>query len=224
MTAMKRTIDLAGALCGLLISAPLWGLIALAIRLLDGGPVFFRQERMGRDGVFRIWKFRTMRAAAGAPITTGDDARITPIGRWLRRCKLDELPQLLNVAIGEMSLVGPRPELPRFVADYTPEQRTLLRYLPGITDPASLHYRDEAALLSAAGDPIRTYQEQILPEKLRISLAYARRATVWTDLGVLLMTVRLVLSGTPVAGSPHSPRLAPLPHASSKEPFDVPTP
>ena len=221
MTGMKRTIDLAGALLGLLVSAPLWGLIALAIRLQDGGPVFFRQERVGRDGIFRIWKFRTMRAAAGAPITAGHDARITPIGRWLRRCKLDELPQLLNVAAGEMSLVGPRPELPRFVAGYTPEERTLLHYRPGITDPASLRFRDEAALLRTATDPIRTYQEHILPQKLRISLAYARRATVWTDLGVLLSTVRILLPGAGPAAA-HSPRRSPVPHAPPKEPFDVP--
>jgi lipopolysaccharide/colanic/teichoic acid biosynthesis glycosyltransferase len=166
----------------------------MLIKLDDGGAVFFRQVRVGRDGrLFRVWKFRTMIANAeqrGGPLTVGEDPRTTRIGRWLRRSKLDELPQLFNVLAGEMSLVGPRPEVPRYVALYSPDQRRVLDLVPGITDPASIVYRHESDLLARAPDPERHYIAVIMPEKIRINLAYAARATWWTDLVVVLDTLR----------------------------------
>jgi lipopolysaccharide/colanic/teichoic acid biosynthesis glycosyltransferase len=195
MTATKRTVDLLGASLGLLLLAPILGLVALAIVLDDGGPLFFRQVRVGEGGLpFRIWKFRTMRPAAGAPITIGADTRITRVGRWLRRYRLDELPQLLNVLTGTMSLVGPRPEVPEFVAAYTASERELLRYRPGMTDPASLQFRNEAAILDRMADPVHGYRIQVLPLKLATSLGYAHRATTWSDLRVLMATALAVIA------------------------------
>jgi Sugar transferases involved in lipopolysaccharide synthesis len=198
MTVAKRLMDLAGATVGLALSWPLLLLIAAAIRLGDGGPVFFRQTRIGERGVpFRIWKFRSMSATrTGREITADGDARITCVGGWLRRFRLDELPQLFNVLAGEMSLVGPRPELPRFVDGYSPAERPVLDFRPGITDPASLRFRDEGALLAASADPVETYVQRILPEKLRMSLAYARHATPLSDLAVLLATAGAMLGTT----------------------------
>jgi lipopolysaccharide/colanic/teichoic acid biosynthesis glycosyltransferase len=167
--------------------------IAAWIRLDSPGPVFFRQQRVGRHGVpFAIHKFRTMRAdAGGLPLTVGADARITRAGRWLRRTRLDELPQLLDVLAGHMSLVGPRPEVPRYVALYPPALRDrALAVRPGITDPASLEHLDEAALLAAAADPEREYVERILPRKVAQAAAYAERATLASDLVVLARTAR----------------------------------
>ena len=125
----------------------------------------------------------------GGQITIGRDSRITRVGRWLRAWKLDELPQLLNVARGEMSLVGPRPEVSRYVALYNDEQRKVLDLVPGITDPASIRYRDEASVLERASDPERAYLEEVMPDKIRINLQYAERANVWSDIGVLAQTV-----------------------------------
>ena len=208
MTAGKRAMDLAFAAAGMALLWPLFLAIAAAIRLEDGAPVFFRQVRIGERGVpFRIWKFRTMTAAlAGQPITADGDRRITRIGGWLRRFRLDELPQLLNVLAGEMSLVGPRPELPRFVDGYSPDERPVLEFRPGITDPASLRFRDEGALLAGAADPVQIYLERILPEKLRLSLAYARRATPLTDLGVLLATAGAMLGAAKATPGFESPQ------------------
>ncbi len=195
----KRLFDLLGAGLALLLLAPLLLLLALAIRLDSAGPVFFRQERVGRFGMlFRIHKFRTMRVdapALGLPLTVGRDARITRVGHWLRHYRLDELPQFLDVLLGRMSLVGPRPEVPRYVAHYPAALRDrVLAVRPGITDPASLAHIDEAALLAAAADPEREYIERILPPKLALQAAYAERATLWTDLAVLARTLRVVLS------------------------------
>jgi lipopolysaccharide/colanic/teichoic acid biosynthesis glycosyltransferase len=187
----KRLFDLLGAATALLLLSPLLLLAALAIKLDSPGPVFFRQERVGRRGVpFRIHKFRTMRAGApGLQITVGDDPRITRVGRVLRRTRIDELPQFIDVLQGTMSLVGPRPEVPRYVAHYPPALRDrALAVRPGITDPASLAYIDEGALLARAADPEREYIEVILPQKLRQAADYAERATLWTDLGVLWRT------------------------------------
>jgi lipopolysaccharide/colanic/teichoic acid biosynthesis glycosyltransferase len=170
--------------------------VALVVRLDSPGPVFFRQERIGRHGVpFRIHKFRTMRdGVAGLPITVGDDPRITKSGALLRRTRLDELPQLIDVLAGTMSLVGPRPEVPRYVAQYPPELRArALAVRPGITDPVSLEFIDEGERLAHAADPEREYVEVILPRKLRAAADYAERATLWSDLGVLWRTLgRLV--------------------------------
>ena len=195
----KRLFDLLGAGLALLLLAPLLLLLALAIRLDSAGPVFFRQERVGRFGMlFRIHKFRTMRVdapALGLPLTVGRDARITRVGHWLRHYRLDELPQFLDVLLGRMSLVGPRPEVPRYVAHYPAALRDrVLAVRPGITDPSSLAHIDEAALLAAAADPEREYIERILPPKLALQAAYAERATLWTDLAVLARTLRVVLS------------------------------
>jgi lipopolysaccharide/colanic/teichoic acid biosynthesis glycosyltransferase len=190
----KRVFDLTGALVGLAVLWPLFAVIALVVKASDGGPVFFRQDRVGYQGRrFRMWKFRTMEPrahSAGIQLTVAGDPRITRVGRWLRRLKLDELPQLLNVLAGEMSLVGPRPEVPRYVATYTPEQRRVLELVPGVTDVSSIAYRRENQLLAEANDAERTYIEDILPEKIRLSLEYAAGANVWSDFLVILRTIR----------------------------------
>lgn len=195
----KRALDLLLAAGGLLLLAPLMLVLAAWIKLDSPGPVFFRQQRVGRFGVpFEIHKFRTMAADApqrGPQITVGADPRITRAGEWLRRSKLDELPQLLDVLAGHMSIVGPRPEVPRYVALYPPALReAVLSVRPGITDPSSLRYADESGLLAAAADPEREYVEVLMPAKLREAAEYARHATVWTDLGVIGRTLRLLVS------------------------------
>ncbi len=193
----KRLFDLAVSLVALVLLALPMALVAAWIKLDSPGPVFFRQQRVGRHGVpFSIHKFRTMRAdAGGLALTVGDDARITRAGRWLRRTRLDELPQLLDVLAGDMSLVGPRPEVPRYVALYPPALRErALAVRPGITDPASLSHLDEAAMLAAAADPEREYVEHILPAKVAQAAAYAERATLGSDLLVLARTARALLA------------------------------
>lgn len=192
----KRLFDLVGAAVALLLLSPLLLAAALAVKLDSPGPVFFRQQRVGRGGVpFRIHKFRTMREGApGLQITVGYDPRITRVGRWLRRTRVDELPQFIDVLQGTMSLVGPRPEVPRYVEFYPPELRErVLSVRPGITDPVSLAYADESELLARAADPEREYVEVLLPRKLQAAAAYAERATLWTDLGVLLRSVGVLL-------------------------------
>lgn len=191
----KRLFDLAGAALALLLLSPLMLLVALWIKLDSPGPVFFRQERVGRHGVpFRIHKFRTMaHGAAGLPLTVGADTRITRAGAFLRRTRIDELPQFIDVLQGTMSLVGPRPEVPRYVAHYPPGLRErALAVRPGITDPASLAFIDEAAQLAQAADPEREYIDVILPRKLQCAADYAARASLRTDLGVLWQTLRLL--------------------------------
>ncbi len=193
---LKRLFDIAVSALALLGLAPLLLALALWIRLDSPGPVFFRQQRVGRHGVpFHIHKFRTMAdGAPGLPITVGADPRITRAGAWLRRTRLDELPQLWDVLRGRMSLVGPRPEVPRYVAHYPPALRAqVLAVRPGITDPASLAHLDEAALLAAATDPEREYIERILPAKLQRAANYARHATLATDIALLWRTLRALL-------------------------------
>lgn len=194
----KRAFDLVVASVLLVLLAPLMLAMAALVRLDSPGPALFRQERVGRGGrVFRIHKFRTMVADApqrGPALTVGDDARITRAGRWLRRHRLDELPQLIDVLKGDMSLVGPRPEVPRYVAHYPAALRdAVLALKPGLTDPVSVAHLDESALLARAADPEREYVEVVLPRKLELSLAYARRATVFSDLGVLWRTAAALL-------------------------------
>ena len=189
----KRIFDLVFSALALLLLAPVFALIALAIRWDTPGPVFFRQERVGRRGcLFHIRKFRTMVVDApsrGPAITIGQDPRITRVGGWLRRTKLDELPQLMDVLQGHMSLVGPRPEVPQYVALYPPELRErVLAVRPGITDPVSLKLADEARVLAASADPERTYREELLPAKLREAVAYAEQASLWSDLRIIWAT------------------------------------
>jgi len=193
MKLAKRCFDLSWTILGLLVIWPLLLLIALAIKFDDRGPVFFRQERVGYRGrPFYIWKFRTMVPNAeliGRAITVGRDPRITKVGHWLRKTKLDELPQLINVLVGEMSLVGPRPEVPRYVSLYTAEQRKVLEVFPGITDPASIKYRDENEVLARAVNPDQAYINEVMPEKIRINLDYVERAGVAQDFVIILQTL-----------------------------------
>jgi lipopolysaccharide/colanic/teichoic acid biosynthesis glycosyltransferase len=191
----KRLVDLLVASLGLALFAPLCLVIALAILLHDGGPVFFRQERIGRGGQpFLLWKFRTMRHATSSQLlTVAGDPRITRLGRFLRQVKLDELPQLWNVLRGEMSLVGPRPEVRRYVERYTCDQRRVLDLSPGITDTASLMYVDEESVLAGFDDPEVAYVERIMPEKIRLNLDYGSRATVLSDLVVIARTIAVIL-------------------------------
>src|SRR5256714_3818436 len=193
MTRAKRTLDLVAGGAGLVLLAPLLAVVAVLVKNEDGGPVFFRQERVGyRSRPFRIWKFRTMVPDAGAqglPLTVGGDSRVTRIGAWLRRLKLDELPQLFNVLAGDMSLVGPRPEVPCYVASYSAEQRRVLELVPGVTDVASIRYVAESALLAESLYPEHVYVSEIVPDKIRLNLAYAAHATVWSDVWVILATL-----------------------------------
>jgi len=196
----KRAFDIVIAGFGLLLLGPVLLVIALWIKLDTRGPAIFRQERVGRGGVpFRIHKFRTMRAdapAIGPQITIGDDARITRVGRFLRRTKMDELPQLIDVLVGAMSLVGPRPEVPQYVALYPRDLRDkVLSVRPGITDPVSIAFRDESTLLARATDPEREYVEVMLPRKLAAAAAYVEQATLGRDLRLIAQTLRALVLG-----------------------------
>jgi lipopolysaccharide/colanic/teichoic acid biosynthesis glycosyltransferase len=192
---IKRLFDMFCAALGLLVLAPLLLLAAVWIKLDSPGPVLFRQTRVGRLGVpFTIHKFRTMRVAPGAAITVGADPRITRSGHFLRQTKLDELPQLWDVLRGAMSLVGPRPELARYVELYPAELRErVLAVRPGITDPASLAFSHEAEMLAAAQDAEREYREVVMPAKLKLSAEYAASASLMTDLRLILATLARVL-------------------------------
>jgi lipopolysaccharide/colanic/teichoic acid biosynthesis glycosyltransferase len=189
----KRAGDILASLIGLVLAGPFLLLAALAVKLDSPGPVFFRQERVGRNfRLFRIFKFRTMVANApslGGQITAGRDPRVTRVGHFLRKSKLDELAQLINVLLGDMSLVGPRPEVPKYVELFREQYAAVLSVRPGITDPASIKYRDESSLLAASADPEEEYAHRILPDKLAISRAYIARANLWSDFMVILQTV-----------------------------------
>ena len=196
----KRAFDLLLAGLGLVVISPLLAAIALAIRLDSPGPVFYRQERVGRGGArFRIHKFRSMRhepQGNGPQLTVGGDARITRVGAVLRRTKLDELAQLVDVLQGTMSLVGPRPEVPRYVALYPAALRELvLSVRPGLTDLASIEFRDESALLARAADPEREYVEVVMPRKLQLAAQYVREASLGLDVTILWRTLRLLIAG-----------------------------
>jgi lipopolysaccharide/colanic/teichoic acid biosynthesis glycosyltransferase len=191
-STIKRLLDVVAATAGLILLLPLFIVVAIAIKLHDGGPVFYRARRVGKDGcLFHLYKFRTMVVNAdrqGPAVTASGDSRITPVGRWLRRTKLDELPQLLNVLVGDMSLVGPRPEDPRYVMLYTPSQRRVLSVRPGITSAASLEYRNEEQLLCGVDWEIQ-YRNEIMPTKVAIDLLYLSHRTVWTDINLILCTI-----------------------------------
>ncbi len=194
MNGAKRVFDVTAAAVGMVFALPLLSAVALVIRLDGRGPVLFIQERIGLRGrPFRLYKFRTMVEEAdslGGPLTVGEDPRITRVGRFLRKYKLDEWPQLINVLKGEMSLVGPRPEVPKYVALYAADQRRVLDLVPGITDPASIKYRNESRLLEAAPDPERAYVEVVMPDKIRINLHYAARADAAKDIRTILKTLK----------------------------------
>lgn len=196
---MKRLFDFLVALFFSILFVPLWFFVACAIKIESKGPIFFRQVRVGKNGKeFRIFKFRTMVVDAekkGLQITVGGrDPRITTVGYILRKTKLDELPQLFNIVIGEMSFVGPRPEVPRYVEMYSEEQKKVLRVRPGITDIASIEYIDENELLKDAEDPEKMYIEKIMPDKLRLNLEYLSKRSFISDLGMIFKTVMKIIS------------------------------
>ncbi|MFH1699533.1 MAG: sugar transferase [Candidatus Zixiibacteriota bacterium] len=195
---MKRLFDLIVSLMGLLLLFPFLIVIGLAILLFMGWPIFYRQVRVGKNGQnFRIIKFRSMIKNAdkqGPEFTTGGDSRITSLGRFLRNSKLDELPQLINVLMGNMSLVGPRPEVPRFVALYTERQKQVLSVRPGLTDPASIAYRNEEKILAEYEDSEKAYIEEIMPSKLELNLEYLRGANFTTDLSLIFKTITAIFS------------------------------
>jgi lipopolysaccharide/colanic/teichoic acid biosynthesis glycosyltransferase len=191
----RRLLDVVAAAAGLVLLSPLFVLLAISIKAGSPGPVFYRSTRVGLAGApFGLFKFRSMVANAdrqGPAITAAADSRVTPAGRFLRRTKLDELPQLINVLRGEMSLVGPRPEDPRYVALYTPAQRQVLAVRPGITSAASLAYRHEEQLLTGP-DWETVYREEVLPAKLAIDLDYLARRTLASDLRLILQTIAAI--------------------------------
>ena len=190
---IKRSVDIVSALAGLIVLSPVLVAAGVAIRLDSEGPVLFKQDRIGRGFErFSILKFRTMTtrtAGAGPDITVGDDARITRVGRFLRRMKIDELPQLINVLRGEMSLVGPRPELPRIVELFREDYAEVLRVRPGMTDFASLKYRDEAGILARSPAPDEEYLTEILPDKIRLAKEYVRQSSMALDLRLIGLTL-----------------------------------
>lgn len=195
---MKRLFDIIASLLGLIALSPLFLMVAVAIKRDSPGPVFFRQVRVGKDGnTFRIHKFRSMtvnKTDNAKEITVGGDARITRSGAWIRHWKLDELPQLIDVFVGNMSIVGPRPEVPRYVALYPDALRqVVLSVRPGITDLASIRFRHENDLLAQASDPEQAYRDQILPEKLRLQSEYVRTRSFIGDLGILVATFAAII-------------------------------
>jgi lipopolysaccharide/colanic/teichoic acid biosynthesis glycosyltransferase len=195
---IKRLFDLTFASIGLLFVSPIFLTLAMMIKLEDGGPIFYRGVRVGRYGrPFRIFKLRTMVINAeevGGPSTADDDPRITRIGKFIRKYKLDEVPQLINVIKGEMSLVGPRPEVQHYVDMFTDEEKAIFTVRPGITDWASLWNPDEGRILSGSPDPERTYMEKIRPTKLKLQLKYVRERSFLIDLIIILRTVATVIS------------------------------
>jgi lipopolysaccharide/colanic/teichoic acid biosynthesis glycosyltransferase len=209
--ALKRLIDIAASGLGLLVLSPVLIGLAIAINRGSPGPVFYRGVRAGRGGkTFRIYKFRTMVLNAdqiGGSSTSGDDPRVTPVGAFLRRRKLDELPQLINVLVGDMSLVGPRPEVPYYTDQFTGEERDILSVRPGITDWASLWNSDEGAILAGAEDPDKAYEEIIRPTKLLLQIKYVRERSVLTDFKILSYTLQTVLGRDPAI-----PELDAYPH------------
>lgn len=192
MTMAKRTFDIVFSLLGLIFLFPLFLVVGILIRLSDGGPALFRQKRVGYRGkIFSILKFRTMRVTPQHTsfLTVGSDARVTPIGRFLRRYKLDEFPQLINVLKGEMSFVGPRPDVPYFVDKYSESQRKVLDFVPGITGPASLRFKNESELLAQSANPEEMYLKEIMPEKIRLDVEYSRSAGLLKDLSLISRTL-----------------------------------
>lgn len=195
---MKRLFDIVMSLMGLLILCPLFLVLALWIAIDSSGGIFYRQTRVGKDNCdFRLWKFRSMRPDSdkkGLLTLGGRDPRITRSGYFIRKYKIDELPQLINVLVGDMSLVGPRPEVRKYVQLYTPLQMKVLTVRPGITDLASLHYFEESEMLAKSSDPEKTYIEEIMPAKLNLNLQYIDKASLSTDIGMIFATIARIFS------------------------------
>ena len=194
---MKRCFDIVLSFAGLLLLGPLMLLCAILVKLTSKGPVLFCQTRVGRDfRKFTIFKFRTMAERnfeSGAQVTVDGDSRITPVGWFLRKTKLDETPQLWNVLTGSMSFVGPRPEVEKYVEMFSDEYRTLLQVPPGITGVASIAFRHEERILASRPDPQQAYVDEVLPAKIRLEKGYVRRSSVWLDLRLIFLTFAVVL-------------------------------
>ena len=193
---LKRIFDTILSLFGLIILLPFMLIIAIFIKLDSKGPVFFKQVRVTKNGrEFKIFKYRTMRVGSDkySQITVGKDNRITKIGAFLRKYKLDEIPQLINVLLGDMSLVGPRPEVPKYVVLYTDEQKEILKVRAGITDYASIEFSDENDLLASEEDPEKAYIEKVMPKKIELNKKYITEISILTDIKIILLTIKKIL-------------------------------
>ena len=193
---LKRIFDITLSLFGLIILLPFMLIIAILIKIDSKGPVFFKQIRVTKNGKeFKIFKYRTMRVGSDkySQITVGKDGRITKMGSFLRKYKLDEIPQLINVLIGDMSLVGPRPEVPKYVALYTDEQKEILKVRAGITDYASIEFSDENDLLASEEEPEKAYIEKIMPKKIELNKKYLSEISILTDIKIILLTIKKIL-------------------------------
>ena len=193
---LKRIFDIISSLFGLILLSPFMIIIAILIKLDSKGPVFFKQVRVTKNGrEFKIFKYRTMKVGSDkySQITVGKDSRITKVGDFLRKYKLDEIPQLINVLIGDMSLVGPRPEVPKYVALYTEEQREILKVRAGITDYASIEFSNENDILANETDPEKAYIEKIMPRKIELNKKYLSEISVITDIKIILLTIKKIL-------------------------------
>lgn len=188
----KRIFDLLSALIVIIVFSPLLILLSVWIAFDSKGGVFYKQERVGKNGkLFNLLKFRSMRPNAdrAGQLTVGDDNRVTKVGRFIRKYKLDELPQLFNIVKGEMSVVGPRPEVPKYVDMYSEEQKKVLLALPGLTDFAAIEYLDEQKILGAADNPEKIYIEEVMPAKLELNLKYIKERNFWLDIGLIFKTI-----------------------------------
>ena len=198
MNVMKRLFDILASGCGLLVLSPVFIIVAIWIKLDSQGPVFYRQTRVGRHNKdFRIFKFRSMRVGSdkGSLVTIGGrDPRVTRSGYFIRKFKIDELPQLINVFTGDMSLVGPRPEVRHYVNYWNPDQMRVLDVRPGITDPASIRFRNENELLEKAQDPERYYIDVIMQEKIKLYLEYVEKSSFWYDIKLIFQTFKVIIT------------------------------
>ena len=193
---LKRIFDIISSLFGLILLSPFMLIIAILIKLDSKGSVFFKQVRVTKNGrEFKIFKYRTMKIGSDkfSQITVGKDSRITKVGDFLRKYKLDEIPQLINVLMGDMSLVGPRPEVPKYVALYTEEQREILKVRAGITDYASIEFSNENDILANEADPEKAYIEKIMPRKIELNKKYLSEISVMTDIKIILLTIKKIL-------------------------------
>ena len=197
--AVKRILDIVLAVVGTIVLSPVLIILGILVKLTSKGSILYCQTRVGRNGkLFKIFKFRTMISGAdkkGLSITVGGDSRITKVGRFLRKTKMDELPQFFNILLGQMSFVGPRPEVERYVDMYSQEQREVLKIRPGITDYASICFRNESEILARSDDPEREYIENIMPMKIKYNLKYVREMGVITDIKIIFLTFWSILGG-----------------------------